>query len=222
MLKARILRFLSWGRFSQVKNGLFPSQKIYIGKGVYIKKTVLIGDITIGEQCKLYHVEMEGVIEIGKYTSIWGPDIYFNSALNPITIGNFCSIAKGTIFQEYNHNYRNFSTYFMEANLLNSPSGHANEVISNGPITVGHDVWIGAQCVIMGGATIGSGAIVAANSVVIGEVPPYAIVGGSPAKLIKYRFNEETRKKLLETEWWNWGKERLKMEIPTLKRMVNS
>ncbi|GHF24248.1 hypothetical protein GCM10017044_18580 [Kordiimonas sediminis] len=69
---------------------------------------------------------------------------------------------------------------------------------------IGHDVWMGAGVIITGGVTIGTGAVVAAGSVVTKDVPPYAIVGGNPAKLIKYRFDEEVREALLKSQWWQY------------------
>lgn len=69
-------------------------------------------------------------------------------------------------------------------------------------VMIGNDVWIGSGVKIMEGVTIGDGAVVAAGAIVTKDVPPYAIVGGVPAKIIKYRFDEETIKKLLELKWW--------------------
>jgi len=78
------------------------------------------------------------------------------------------------------------------------------------PTEIGHDVWIGDRAVVPGGVTIGTGAIVAAAAVVTKDVPPYAIVGGNPARLIRYRFPEEDIRFLLETAWWDWPDERLR------------
>lgn len=69
-------------------------------------------------------------------------------------------------------------------------------------VEIGNDVWIGARATILEGVTIGDGAVVAAGAIVTKDVPPYAIVGGVPAKIIKYRFDDETIKKLLELKWW--------------------
>ena len=70
-------------------------------------------------------------------------------------------------------------------------------------ISIGNDVWIGSDVKILGGISIGDGAIIACGSVVVKDVPPYAIVGGVPAKIIRYRFNDDQIKKLLEIQWWN-------------------
>ena len=72
------------------------------------------------------------------------------------------------------------------------------------PIHIGHDVWIGYGAIIMDGVTVGTGAIVGAAAVVTKDVPPYAIVAGVPARIIRYRFDENTIKRLLESRWWDF------------------
>ena len=81
-------------------------------------------------------------------------------------------------------------------------------VSKNGGITrIGNDVWIGDNSIILGGVTVGDGAVIAAGSVVTKDVPDYAIVGGAPAKLIRYRFDEEKINKLKKIAWWNWSEQ---------------
>ena len=84
-----------------------------------------------------------------------------------------------------------------------------NKIQEHKNVYIGHDVFIGANVLIMGGIKIGSGAIVAAGAVVTKDVPPYAIVGGVPAKIIKYRFDNDIVDKLLKVKWWELKEEKL-------------
>jgi serine acetyltransferase len=79
-----------------------------------------------------------------------------------------------------------------------------------GDITIENDVWIGAKATVMSGIKIGNGAVVAAGSVVTKDVPPYAIVAGNPAKIVKYRFDESQIEKLLQISWWNWDEGKIR------------
>jgi virginiamycin A acetyltransferase len=85
-----------------------------------------------------------------------------------------------------------------------------------GDTRVGNDVWIGYGSTVMPGVTIGDGAIVGSCSVVTKDVPPYAIVGGNPAKVIRYRFDEVTIARLLELRWWDWPIERITARLADL------
>ena len=75
---------------------------------------------------------------------------------------------------------------------------------------IGHDVWIGRSAIVLAGVTVGDGSVIGAGSVVTKDVPPYAIVAGNPARLIRYRFDENVIQKLKEINWWNFSEARLK------------
>jgi len=114
-----------------------------------------------------------------------------------LIIGNYCSIADGVKFLlSGNHQYDIISTYPYELLVLNSHGLGKSVAVAKGNIVVGDDTWIGANAIICSGVTIGQGAIVAAGAVVTKDIDPYSIVGGNPAKLLKYRFNENLRDKL--------------------------
>ena len=81
------------------------------------------------------------------------------------------------------------------------------------PVIIGNDVWIGRNAIIMDGVEIGSGAVVASGAIVTKDVPPYAIVGGVPAKVIRYRFDEQTIERLIESRWWDYPDEFIENEL---------
>ena len=183
----------------------------HISAKAVIRGATLRGNLKIEENVKLLGgviLNGESLISIGRYTSINGPFTDVRSIVNPVKIGAFTSIARGVTIQEFNHKFDTVSSYYFNQNIF---SGDKKEdVYSNGEIIIGNDVWIGTQCVILSGARIGNGAIVAANSVVKGEIPPYSIVGGSPAKVIKFRFEQEVIQQLLALQWWNWPIEKIR------------
>lgn len=167
------------------------------------------GTISAGKNFKIVggSVGLNGCIEIGDYTTLNGPNTDIYSAINKVKIGNFCSIARNVSIQEDNHKINKVSTYFINYNLFNKADDQSSE--SKGSIVIENDVWIGTQCVILSGAHISNGAVVAANSVVTGFIPPYAVVAGSPARVIKYRFPDAIIAKFLDLKWWDWSEEKL-------------
>lgn len=192
---------ISIDKKSKIYNARFNGD-IKLNNDVKVHDAIMNGKISIGEKSKIIDgVGLYGQIEIGNYTTINGPNTELRCALNKISIGNFCSIARNVTFQEYNHNYKMLTTYMVRLNIENKK--FEDDIVSKGAITIEHDVWIGTECVILSGVTIGTGAVIAANSVVVTNIPPYAIAAGSPAKVIKFRFNKETVSELLESKWWN-------------------
>jgi hypothetical protein len=87
---------------------------------------------------------------------------------------------------------------------------------SKGDVTIGNDVWIGAHATILSGVTIGDGAVVGAGAVVAKDVPPFGIVVGNPARLLRYRFSDEQRAALLRIRWWEWPDEKVMASVEEL------
>ena len=128
-------------------------------------------------------------VVVGKYTYGLLNVIDLNKNGNKLYIGNYCSVAENVTFLlNAEHSKDLFLTYPVMERVLHEPDIGAS---SKGDIIVHDDVWIGYGSIINSGIEIGQGAIIAAGSVVTKNIPPYAIVGGNPAKLIKYRTNEE-------------------------------
>jgi acetyltransferase-like isoleucine patch superfamily enzyme len=129
-------------------------------------------------------------VKVGNFTygTLDVLDFYYNNEF--LEIGHFCSIASGVKFiLAGNHHMDRLSTFPFNTFC---GTGKKGEGYSKGPITIGSDVWIGFDAWIMSGVKVGQGAVIAARSHVVKDVPPYAIVGGNPAKVIKYRFDNDT------------------------------
>jgi len=119
-----------------------------------------------------------------------------------VMVGKYCSIASCKFVYDGNHNHT-FATTFPFKELYGLPNVPLNAMNTRPPPDVGHDVWICDDAVIYSGVKIGHGAVVAGQAVVTRDVPPYAIVGGHPARVIKYRFPEDTIQRFLAVEWWH-------------------
>lgn len=145
-----------------------------------------------------------GAYTYGKFNAIRRSD-----ARTGLRVGKFCSIADGVRFLlGSEHNIDWVSTYpFHEQGWCEHIDGHPK---SFGDVVVGNDVWIGMDALVLSGAQIGDGAVIAACSVVRGKVPPYAIYGGNPGRILTYRFRTEVIARLLTIAWWDWPPERLR------------
>ncbi len=149
-------------------------------------------------------------IHIGNYS--YGPIFIkgYGDTDSNLIIGNFVSIAFGVkFFLGGEHNYKKISTFPFQTYFYHKK----NDSISKGNIVVEDDVWIGEDSIILSGVRIGQGAVIGAGSVVVKDVPPYAIVGGVPAKIIKYRFSNDVIAELLKVDFKKLTKEKiLKLE----------
>lgn len=158
---------------------------------------------------------------IGKYANI-GYNVFM---YGPVKIGRYCSIARNCSIGATNHPINFLTThmvsyytshtfennkYFLEKRAENLKNEKVKNFLKDLRIdgkyfvVIGNDVWIATNTVILSGVTIGDGAVIAAGAIVTKDVPPYAVVGGVPARILKYRFDEKTIEKLLELKWWNY------------------
>ena len=137
-----------------------------------------------------------------------GPNVYVAARGNPVSIGNFCSIARDVSLHGFGHDPSRISTSFIGRNIFDRPI--QDDTVSAGPIHIGHDVWIGAGSHILPGVSVGTGAVIGAGSVVSRDLPPYAIAVGTPATIVRYRFDEKTIEHLLASEWWTWSRDEIR------------
>lgn len=168
--------------------------------------------------CFIRNTVRNPAIEVGEYTYYDDPDdsedfernvLYlFPDTGDRLVIGRYCAIARGVkfIMNGANHLLSGFSTYPFPV------FGHGWERAmpkaalwtDKGPTVVGNDVWLGFEALVMPGVRIGDGAIVASRAVVAADVPPYAVVAGNPARIVKRRFSAAVVARLQAIAWWNW------------------
>lgn len=172
------------------------------------KKSSAIAAIWIADEWK-----HDSRVSIGKYTyGIRGSRFPILTAGTRIEIGKFCSIAQHVLFVVGRHPTEYVSTFPFRARFLEGGRACDEEIIQE-VITIGNDVWIGTRATIMANVRIGHGAVVAAGAVVVKDVPPYAVVAGVPAKVVKMRFDPDQVERLLEIAWWDWPDERIRENI---------
>ncbi|MEM6449396.1 MAG: Vat family streptogramin A O-acetyltransferase [Cyanobacteria bacterium P01_D01_bin.105] len=162
-------------------------------------------------------------IIIGDYTYYDDPEdsenfernvlYHFPFVGDKLIIGKFCAIARNVkfIMNGANHALSGFSTYpfYIFGNGWEKATPQPEELPYKGDTVIGNDVWIGYETVIMPGVSVGDGAIIAAKSVVVSNVPAYTVVGGNPAGQIRQRFNDEVVATLLAIAWWNWDAQKI-------------
>ena len=196
-------------------------QKIYPRTGdketIYLKNVVKSPFITVGDYT-MYN-DFKNDLRAFEKNNVLYHYPYVNN--DRLIIGKFCSIACGAkfLFNSANHALKPLTTYpfpifWKEGGLEMTAITDAWD--NKGDIVIGNDVWIGYEAVIMSGVTIGDGAIIGTRAVVTKDVPPYAIVGGVPAKIIRKRFDDKTIGTLLRLQWWNWPPEKIKRNLKTI------
>ena len=179
---------------------------------VYLKSCVKSPFIEVGDY-SFYH-DFDNPLDFEHKCVLYHYPYVNNDRL---IIGKYCSIACGAkfLFNGANHTLGSLSTYPFPvlADEWDLQTLVTNAWDNKGDIVIGNDVWIGFEAVIMAGVTIGDGAIIASRAVVTKDVPPYSIVGGTPAKLIRKRFTDEQIDKLLRLKWWDWDEEKIRKNI---------
>ncbi|MBO3762064.1 CatB-related O-acetyltransferase [Ciceribacter sp. L1K22] len=178
---------------------------------MYLKNVIDHPRMEIGDFSYFSHVGTKA-----ETASLLAPYLYPVSR-ERLVIGKYVQIARGAYFitSSANHPMAGFTTYPFRIFRQDTINGYDDLPVRD--TIVGHDVWIGHNATIMPGVTIGNGAIVAAESVVTRDVPPYAIVGGNPARVIRMRFDDETIEALQQIAWWDWTVDRIERNLPALE-----
>jgi len=158
----------------------------------YIDRFCVIHQSKIGKYSYIGNRSNISYCQIGRYCSI-ASDVKIGLGIHPIYF-----VSTSPIF------YSNKNVFRKKWTLENQ------EVTEYRQVIIGHDVWVGANAIIMGGVRIGNGAIIGAGAVVTKDVPPYSIVAGVPAKIIKYRFSPDIIKKIIESRWWDYSEDEMK------------
>ncbi|MEY8198843.1 MAG: CatB-related O-acetyltransferase [Colwellia sp.] len=179
-------------------------------KTTHKKMELIGGDLTVEAPVSISNSKFSGKCKVG-YLSYTRDNGQFNN----VSIGRYCSIAPNVMIGGGQHPLDWLSSHpfvydgskifrkFEEYNSI-SQKNRVNSGRAKVRVLIGHDVWIGEGVTIKQGVEIGSGAVIGTRSVVTKNIPPYAVVAGVPAKIIKYRFDDKVIKKMLEVNWWNY------------------
>src|SRR6202035_5667487 len=150
-------------------------------------------------------------VTIGRHTFGYGDEtfhIYMDGAR--IEVGGFCSIHReARVLAGSEHVMTRASTFPFNARIFDPAMGNLDEAIDKGTTTIGNDVWIGIGAIVLSGVMVGDGAVIGAGAVVGKSVPPYAVIAGNPANILRYRFDADIRRRLLALRWWDWDEAEL-------------
>jgi acetyltransferase-like isoleucine patch superfamily enzyme len=200
-----------------INSEIADTASIYQGARIQssqLKQNTIVGNFSrvdfscLGDFCRVDRNNHLFKITLGRY-SYTG----MNAVIMHSNIGAFCSISWNVSIGGANHDYTRIAQHSFLYNIYDNIRPESTDVPYDRfqlPVTIGNDVWIGSGAVIMRGVLVGDGAVIGANSVVTNDVPPYAIVVGSPARVIKYRFKPEVIELLLKLKWWSWPIDKIK------------
>lgn len=195
-----------------VKDCFYVSENSICHTEDIIYRGCRVGRYTYGYRGLLEYYPMAE--SIGRYCSINGTaKIWNNHSLDCITTSPFLDNLGFYAWEQHDIRRGYIKKY---GRHKDNSSFENSELRDNRPVVIGNDVWIGANVCILPGVQIGDGAVIAAGAVVTKDVEPYAIVGGVPAKVIRYRFDDNMIKNLLSVKWWEWSIEKIEKHLELL------
>lgn len=182
-------------------------------KLVFLKNIITAPNIHVGDYT-YFDDRKNGPLNFETHNVLYN----YNYDAVKLVFGKFCAIAAETKFlMTGDHKLDGISTYpFPIFQKGWEAAFDLKSLPVKGDIIVGDDVWFGYDCLIMNGVKIGSGAIIASRAVVKKDVPPYSIVAGNPARVVKMRFDEATIQRLLTIAWWNWDIEKINRNLQAI------
>jgi acetyltransferase-like isoleucine patch superfamily enzyme len=207
-IKEIIKLFLPEEILNKIKYKDYIKKNIVIGRNVDIQNSNLKQNSRFAYHCSVRNSEVGKYSSIGRYTKV-----------NYAKVGKFCSISWDVTIGAINHPYDKISThafpYVPRIGFVNERNQEHKRV------TIGNDVWIGCNSVIMPGIQIGDGAIIGAGAVVTKDIPDYAIAVGVPAEVKKYRFEKDLINRLISIQWWNFSDKTIQKNINIFKRKLD-
>jgi len=188
-----------------------------VGDFSCIADDTIIFESKISNHCKIDRRNKIDLSEIGTFTYTGQ-----NTVIKKSSIGNFCSISWNVSIGGQNHSIEsvtchslsNFIRWYGKSNF--DIETHDNSYGGESACTLGNDVWVGANAIILRDVTIGDGAVIGAGAVVTRDVEPYTIVAGVPTKPIRKRFDDETIAALLDVQWWDWPADVIRKNIEVI------
>lgn len=184
----------------------------YVGEGTVLRDTKLGAYTDIGPMCHIQECSLDDYTYCAGYNQFDYADI-----------GKFCSIATFVRINPGNHPaftrvaQHHFTYRSRQFGLADADDKAFFDWRREHKAIIGHDVWIGHNAVVMPGVRVGDGAVIGTGAIVTHDVPPYAVVVGVPARVIRYRFDEDTIARIQRTRWWDWDHETLKLRLPDFK-----
>ena len=219
-------------RNSEVLKNTRLADHVVIGSLSRVANSTLGNDCTLEPGAELFNSTLADHVQLQRQTTVTDTHIarytYIarQAYLNLVTVGSFCSIGPSVLAGLGEHPIDLGTTspaFYSTRRQCGASFARIDHFPERQPIVIGNDVWVGARVFIRDGVTIGDGAVIAAGAVVTHDVPPYAIVGGTPARQIRQRFPEATILRLQTLEWWRWPDERLREAQPYLvSRDINA
>lgn len=192
-----------------------PQRKPSLSRRVLLK--LGLASRTFEERFQADRLSGPGVLIAGRWT-YWNHDSAFATFApsDRIEIGAFCAFAAGTRVVAGGEHAVDAITAYPLSQMDWAPGSPESAASPPAQVMIGNDVWVATGALILGGVHVGDGAVIAAGSVVTGDVPPYAVVGGVPARVIRMRFTGEEVAVLLRLRWWDWPDEMIRRAAPLL------